>query len=474
MTAAVSILLHELRLDGGMQARAAMCQATVDAYMEALDQLPPVTAFHDDNGILWLADGFHRVEAARRAGRDMLVGVIHDGSQRDAVLHAVGANAEHGLPRTRADKHRAVERLLEDAEWSVWSDRAIARAARVTHPFVATVRARHTAPALEAGRSNPSHDTGARQPGGNVSTQGDSYQAPEPDNAVRTPVQREHKGKQLAADDHAAMRALRTGGWSREALGERFRVELHEVDRILKEQAPPQDGTPAAGERDIAQDQWWTPAALAQVMVELAGVQPGDHVLEPSAGSGAIVEALLAAGATVEAHEKDPRWAAYLRICGRHEVDEDPRWMSGQVDLYEGDYLASPPPAERVWPDLETTVQPRRGGARFVRAVINPPYKDGLDGLFLARALEEADHVVALLRVNALCGQDRYRRVWEKHGGRCTKVLPLVIRPDFTGSDRGSEGNGAKSDFVVLVFGAEDLGERAPMRHLTQRFGGGL
>ncbi|EWY35857.1 hypothetical protein N825_32650 [Skermanella stibiiresistens SB22] len=39
------------------------------------------------------------------------------GSRRDAVPHAVGANARHGLPRSNADKRDAVMILLKDPEW---------------------------------------------------------------------------------------------------------------------------------------------------------------------------------------------------------------------------------------------------------------------------------------------------------------------------------------------------------------------
>src|SRR5690606_22774478 len=57
-----------------------------------------------------------------------------------AVLYAVGANAQHGLRRSKADKRRAVETLLLDSEWCQWSDREIARRCSVGHTLVANVR----------------------------------------------------------------------------------------------------------------------------------------------------------------------------------------------------------------------------------------------------------------------------------------------------------------------------------------------
>ena len=88
----------------------------------------------------WLADGFHRVGAARKIGRETIEAEVKDGSARDAILHGIGANASHGLRRTQADKQRAVERLLKDPEWARWSDRKIAEVAKVDHKTVGKIR----------------------------------------------------------------------------------------------------------------------------------------------------------------------------------------------------------------------------------------------------------------------------------------------------------------------------------------------
>lgn len=51
-----------------------------------------------------------------------------------------GANAEHGLPRTNADKRRAVEMLLADEEWVGWSNKQIAKACCVNPSTVDNCR----------------------------------------------------------------------------------------------------------------------------------------------------------------------------------------------------------------------------------------------------------------------------------------------------------------------------------------------
>src|SRR3546814_17520988 len=77
---------------------------------------------------------------------------IRSGTRRDAVLFSVGANFSHGLRRSNEDKRASVKTLIEDAEWSQWSDRQIAAACGVSHPFVAAIRAPKAAGRQQANR----------------------------------------------------------------------------------------------------------------------------------------------------------------------------------------------------------------------------------------------------------------------------------------------------------------------------------
>lgn len=139
------IALDLIRLEGGTQSRIAIDDAVVAEYAETYrehgpDALPAVTVFFDGTSY-WLADGFHRTLGACRAGlHDIDVDLRH-GTQREAILWSVGANSSHGLRRTNADKRKAVQTLLTDAEWGRWSDSAIARACGVSHHTVTAVRA---------------------------------------------------------------------------------------------------------------------------------------------------------------------------------------------------------------------------------------------------------------------------------------------------------------------------------------------
>lgn len=131
-----------IRIDGGTQSRVALSEEYISELAQALsegDVLPPIILFYDGSEY-WLADGFHRYHAVKKQEQETIASEVKQGTRRDAILYSVGANAQHGLRRTNADKRRAVETLLRDPEWTTWSDRAIARRCGVHHQMVGIVR----------------------------------------------------------------------------------------------------------------------------------------------------------------------------------------------------------------------------------------------------------------------------------------------------------------------------------------------
>jgi hypothetical protein len=146
----VPVPVDAIRVDGDTQARAAgLDPDVVTDYAEAIRTakadgrpfpLPPVRIFKDGK-TCWLADGNHTLAGAKEAGEANVPAVVKTGTKRDAILYAAGANAEHGLRRTDADKRRSVLMLLTDPEWSQWSDREVARRCHVGPHLVAKVRA---------------------------------------------------------------------------------------------------------------------------------------------------------------------------------------------------------------------------------------------------------------------------------------------------------------------------------------------
>lgn len=136
------IAISKIRMDGGTQPRAALDEETIREYAEEMQKgviFPPVDLFYDGTDY-WLADGFHRVNGAKRAGFKDIKADVHQGDKRAAVLHSVGVNADHGLRRTNEDKRRAVMVLLSDTEWGTWSNSEIGRQCKVSDMTVKRLR----------------------------------------------------------------------------------------------------------------------------------------------------------------------------------------------------------------------------------------------------------------------------------------------------------------------------------------------
>lgn len=134
--------VYKIRLDGGTQPRESLSNGLIEEYAQEMREgakFPPVDVFYDGTDY-WLADGFHRVRAAKKAGITQVAATIHQGTQRDAQLFSVGVNAQHGLRRSNLDKHRAIQVLLEDQEWGAWSTAEIARRCKVSESLVRSLR----------------------------------------------------------------------------------------------------------------------------------------------------------------------------------------------------------------------------------------------------------------------------------------------------------------------------------------------
>ncbi len=144
--------LKELVISKDTQPRVDLDQDVISEYAELLREgvkFPPVTVFFDSTKY-YLVDGHHRYHAHKLAGFADIESTIINGTYRDAVLYAVGANDDHGIRRTNADKRKAVNTLLEDLEWMEWTDSEIARKCKVSRTFVTKVKESLTAtPALE-------------------------------------------------------------------------------------------------------------------------------------------------------------------------------------------------------------------------------------------------------------------------------------------------------------------------------------
>jgi len=136
----MQIAIAKLRLDGGTQHRP-LDDAALEEYESLFrdgSKCPPVSVIHDD-GTYWLYDGFHRVEAARRAGLDDIEADVQGGGRRDAVFLSFGANAGHGVRRRPGEVAAIVRALLADPEWGAMSQGRIAKAVKCSQGTVSRV-----------------------------------------------------------------------------------------------------------------------------------------------------------------------------------------------------------------------------------------------------------------------------------------------------------------------------------------------
>ena len=134
--------IQSIIIDKGTQSRAAISEDTVSDYAEAMsagDEFPPVITFFD--GVeYYLADGFHRLHAIKRLGKTSIQADVRTGTLRDAILYSLGANRDHGLRRSNADKRKCVQTLLDDFEWGDLSVNEMARICAVSPQLVLAVK----------------------------------------------------------------------------------------------------------------------------------------------------------------------------------------------------------------------------------------------------------------------------------------------------------------------------------------------
>ena len=156
----------------------------------------------------------------------------------------------------------------------------------------------------------------------------------------------------------------------------------------------------------VADQLFPTPAHIVEQMIDYADIQPGNRILEPSAGTGAILDGLAQNGVdlhNVEAVELNYDLCAALQ--GKYPY------------VSQGDFL-----------EYGTSA-----AAGFDRILMNPPFKNGID-------IKHIEHAYSLLNPGgvlvAICAngprqQDRLRSLAEESGGSYEALPPNTF--DGTG-----------------------------------------
>jgi hypothetical protein len=159
--------LHLIRLDGGTQVRVRISEEKVEEYaaaMRAGEVFPPVILFYDEAlKCWWLADGFHRVAAAKKIGAKTIAAKVERGDRRAALLYAAtqAENQKHGLGYSEEDRQNGAMQLLADPEWSKWGDREIGRLCRLSPTVVGKLRKKQTKSSVNRGQIAEGEPSGA-------------------------------------------------------------------------------------------------------------------------------------------------------------------------------------------------------------------------------------------------------------------------------------------------------------------------
>lgn len=151
-----------------------------------------------------------------------------------------------------------------------------------------------------------------------------------------------------------------------------------------------------------------TPAALVARMIEAAGLPDGSRVLEPSAGSGAIADALREAGHKVECIERHSSLCEILAAKGHN--------------LIRGDFL-----------EISTA-------GHFDAVLMNPPFEGGQDLEHVRHAFEAVKpggRLVAIMGAGVTFRQDKrfadFRAWAEEMGGEFVEIPAGTFKESGTG-----------------------------------------
>lgn len=142
MTMTKVMNLHALRVDGDTQSRGGVDENVVEEYANAMSDgatFPPPLAFFDGEEY-WVADGFHRIAAAKLIGRASIITEVRKGSKFDAKVESAGSNETHGTRRTNQHKRESVQMMMRDPQTEGWSDARYADVCKVTRQMVSDVR----------------------------------------------------------------------------------------------------------------------------------------------------------------------------------------------------------------------------------------------------------------------------------------------------------------------------------------------
>lgn len=141
-----------IRRDGQTQLRLELDQEALKRYEQLIVNNNYKWPFNDNIVVFfdgenhWLADGFQREVAWIHAFAQQEQSVppypvdVKTGSLRDALYYSLHHANRHGVPFTRQDRREIAMRLIQDSEWTNYSNREIAKIAQLDEKTIRTLR----------------------------------------------------------------------------------------------------------------------------------------------------------------------------------------------------------------------------------------------------------------------------------------------------------------------------------------------
>ena len=141
-TDTLELEIDEIQTSSYFQIRS---KGTVSEHVDALvvaESWEPIVvgefSTEDDGDMIFLIDGHHRLEAAKKLGYETIEVKVFDGTVEQAREYAYQTNLKNGLPLSFAEKKRyALQLLQSDASLS---NREIGRRSGLSHQTIASLR----------------------------------------------------------------------------------------------------------------------------------------------------------------------------------------------------------------------------------------------------------------------------------------------------------------------------------------------
>jgi hypothetical protein len=153
LAADVLVPIADITRDETLQPRDGLKDAHVRAIQTAIegDVEMPAVILYQLGDTLALVDGWHRLAAHQRAGKEKLRADIYEGDRDDALAHAGAANVGDKLGLTAGERKSVLLSLLRSPKYSRRSARELGRMVGVSHSTVTKYKRE-----LDAGESGQS------------------------------------------------------------------------------------------------------------------------------------------------------------------------------------------------------------------------------------------------------------------------------------------------------------------------------